>query len=83
MPAKKIKGIKKWWEEQGKEVFCRWRVINIDIKGEQFRAGRKINRPQKEIDELKEQQAERLKRMYALGLAPFRGYYDKILKSGK
>ena len=41
---------------------------------------RRINRLQKEIDEIKKQQAERLKRMYALGLAPFRGYYEKLLR---
>ena len=36
LPAKKIRGIKKQWEEGGEEVFCRWRVVVIDITGEQY-----------------------------------------------
>lgn len=43
----------------------------------------KINRLQKEIDELRKQQIERLGRMYDLGLTPFRGYYEMLLKKDK
>lgn len=42
---------------------------------------RKIIRLEKEIEELRKQQVERLERMYALGLAPFRGYYERLLEN--
>jgi len=38
LPAKKIKGIKKDWKG---EVFCRWRVVNIDITDSQYLGGKK------------------------------------------
>ena len=41
LPAKKIRGIKEDWEKQGKEVFCRWRVISIDITKEQYLGDKK------------------------------------------
>lgn len=40
LPAKKYKGIREDWEEGGKEVFCRWRVVCIDITGEQYSGGK-------------------------------------------
>lgn len=43
----------------------------------------KIIRLQKEIDELRKQQVERIEKMYTLGLAPFRGYYERLLKGEK
>jgi len=36
---------------------------------------------QKEIDILRNQRVEALKRLYDLGLAPFRGYYERLLKN--
>jgi hypothetical protein len=39
LPARKIRGIKEWWEEGGKEVFCRWRVVVIDITENQQLGG--------------------------------------------
>ena len=41
LPAKKYKGIKGDWKEGGKEVFCRWRVIHMDITGSQYLGGKK------------------------------------------
>lgn len=41
LPAKKYKGIKEDWEQSGKEVFCRWRVIRVDITNSQYLGGKK------------------------------------------
>lgn len=38
---------------------------------------KRIERLQGEIDRLRKQQVWRLEVMYALGLAPFRGYYER------
>ena len=41
LPAKKIKFMKKDWEDNGKEVFCRWRVVHVDITDSQYLGGKK------------------------------------------
>ena len=38
---------------------------------------------QKEIDMLMKQRIEHLARLYDMGLAPFRGYYERLLKNNE
>lgn len=40
LPAKKIRGIKEDWKKGGEEVFCRWRVVVIDITKYQYLGGK-------------------------------------------
>ena len=39
LPAEK-RGMKKDWENDGKEIFCRWRVVNVDITKYQYLGGK-------------------------------------------